>query len=707
MAGDGNPAPAPVGFASPDGGGSSNPSMPVNGGSSKPPGSGGYTPPMPGAGGSAQPPPGAAYGQPMPANGGSSKPPGSGGYTPPMPGAGGSAQPPGGGGFTPPMPGGGGFTPPMPGAGGNPQPPAPGGFTPPGPGMTPPGPGGNFPGPGGMPGRFGGGDTASTDGNSKLRIAPFFTAAFDPENKEFFTLELPPGTTGTKIHGILQHYTYPEFAPKKKYKLERLGFRSAIDPKAGRLYVAVATPTPSARERLELDSAVRSFDRVSVVGDVAVYDLAPIREGKVAEGEELKPIATIPFVKQSIHGLELSDDGKSLYVLTTHPAGAGKKPASAVVVVDTEQNKETKRQALTDLPARDMVKSGDGKSLFILGDTDPKTKQAGVLLFDLASFNSARTATVLRDGIGTIDLAPLADGGAVVTVLTGTAASTGPGGGMNPGGPGAGGPINPIAPGGPGMGGPGGGRTGMGGPGGRPGGGGAQPQYEFRLHLIDASGVEREMDLGTGTHAANGGYVKFDAANKKMFVSSWHAPGVDVYEVTDSGAANGVKLKNSIKTAKRAPVGGHFLISPESKYLVFQNGNVIDTDDVGGAKTADSVSGGQPFPGRPGGGFVPPGQPAAGGFVPPAGGGNAPPGGGGAGRPPRKPPVGPGGPPMGPVPGGVPMGPVPGGVPMIPVPAPGGVPTPPAPGGAPMPPAPGGAPMPATPMPGAPMPEAP
>ena len=193
------------------------------------------------------------------------------------------------------------------------------------------------------------------------------------------------------------------------------------------------------------------------------------------------------------------------------------------------------------------------------------------------------------------------------------------------------------------------------------------------------------MDLGAGIHSANGGYVRFDQTGKKLFVSSWHGSGLDVYDVTDASSANGLKLKASIRTVRKGTVGGHFILSPDSQFVVFNDGLVVEVDKLG--STLPKQGGGAPG-GVPGMGF-PGGAPGIG-F----------PGGALAGSSPYLAGVGPGIPP---VPGAPPM---PGGVnPGVPMPGVPGKPTPPAGVPAPGP----GVGVPGKPMPGgvAPMPAAP
>ena len=136
--------------------------------------------------------------------------------------------------------------------------------------------------------------------------------------------------------------------------------------------------------------------------------------------------------------------------------------------------------------------------------------------------------------------------------------------------------------------------------------------------------------------------MEFSSDGKTLFVSGHPAAsgsyarqgqpaqpaGLDVYEVTDADAPNGVKKKASIRTAGGLQIGGHFLMSPDSDFLVFHTGVVVETANVGGNNGEGTVGGGlggPPGPGAAGGAFPP--QPGAGGVQPPpgaAGGGLSP-----------------------------------------------------------------------------------
>jgi hypothetical protein len=572
-------------------------------------------------------------------------PPGGAGPFGPIPGMGGIPGPPGPGG----MPG-------VPNAGmpvaGVPMPPGPGGVQmPPGAGgvQMPPGaagqPGGAGAGPGAVagPGGFTGTDFA--DGNIKAKLDPFFSAAFDTEKKEVIALE--PRTVGARMQGTLRRYSYPDFRDLGKLKMASVGFRCALDAKNELLYVALATNP----DKVLIEAAT---DRASALGTVVVFDLKQARDGKGADGKDLtdiKSVGTFGLPQSRIHGLEVSGDGKTLYVLATN---ASTKKVS-LMALDTATKKDAKPPiALTD-PVRDLVSGGDDRTLIVIEELKPM-KGSRVLVYDTNAWGRPLKTLPMRDG-PTLDVAPLAGGGMMVSVLPLNATPAGVAAG--PGAPG--GPVGPMGPGGPGGRPDGVGPGGPGGPapGGGPGGGGGEGSgAKFQQVLVSDDGGNRDMDLGAGARAANGGYVEFDPTGKKLYVGSWRSAGLDVYEVTDPSSANGVKLKTSMRTAKREPVRGNFMVSPDGDFLLFQNGLVLDTKNLGGtAPPAPAAAGLESGPGM--GGV--PGAP-----MPPAGmGAGMPPAGvpmpGGPGRPPPaggmpgEMPGGPGKPPAGMPPAGGPM----------------------------------------------------
>ncbi len=304
---------------------------PTNPGIATPPGMGISQPPLnPGMppGGIAQPPlnPGNPAGPPMPMNPG---------VNPPM--------------FQP-MPMNPGFNP------GNNNPPFQPGGNPvgpgPGPGMQP-----GF-GPGGQPGFGPGNDPnaapagVNADGNSRIVIPSFFTAAFDEQNNAFYTITFRQDKGRTL--GLLRAYEYPTFAKQGSYKIPHLGTRAVVDSTKRLLYVATSNnPTGTV--------AQQQFDLAVATGDVHVFDLNMLKSGGVPDEGELKPVATITIGKP-IRGLELSPDGSALFVATSSQLGG--KVKSYLYKIDTG----TRKQALSkeNKPIWEMRKSADGKNLLVL-----------------------------------------------------------------------------------------------------------------------------------------------------------------------------------------------------------------------------------------------------------------------------------------------------------------------------------------------------
>jgi hypothetical protein len=143
------------------------------------------------------------------------------------------------------------------------------------------------------------------------------------------------------------------------------------------------------------------------------------------------------------------------------------------------------------------------------------------------------------------------------------------------------------------------------------------------IDIIELSGQVNPAVKAVTNTQSNNGYVGVTPNGKHLVVSSHHpnqhGGGMDVYETsTDS---MGEKKISSMKKAGDLPVGGTFLISPESDFVVFNTGAVLKLDELG---TTGSGDGGNPFPPPPGGGIgVPPGGNP---FPPPPGGGMGAPG---------------------------------------------------------------------------------
>jgi predicted Zn finger-like uncharacterized protein len=460
------------------------------------------------------------------------------------------------------------------------------------------------------------------------KVSPFMAGAFDPDKKEFVAVGTRTDKGGV-TRGTIQRYSLPGFKSVKTVHIPAAATRAVLDPKKGLLYVATAPGSGVPAQAVDREK----FDRGAHVGDVAVYDLAAVRAAE--EKSDIKPVATVT-VGRVIRDLALSDDGKSLYVLSTTatPPTAKQLPKARVDLVDTGEKKVSKTKDLPD-PAWQMFRSADGKKLYVTGRPSGDAAPS-LTVVDPATLALAPSVPLPRAGV--YDAAPAKDGRIVLTV---------------------------------------------------PGGGGA-----FGLEVVEPSGQTGPAVKATVNPASNNGYVGVTPDGKYLVVSSHHpmqaGPGVDVYEATDTSM--GERKVASFKKAGADAVGGTFLVAPEGNVVVFHKGEVVNLDDLGSTPAGPGPGpvppGGGIVPVPPGGGIVP--VPPGGGIgqpgfppmpVPPGGGVNpVPPGGGLPGVPPRPNPGQPGRPPVNPLPPGKIDVPPNGGVPPLRPPGvPGG--RPPGPGG--------------------------
>lgn len=467
------------------------------------------------------------------------------------------------------------------------------------PGPGPAGPEGGRPGPGVAQPGFAPGTEITGKLNNKL--PPFFAGAFDTEKKELIVVGIR--AVGARQAGTLQRFSYPDFRSQGTVNIPSVGTRAAIDPAKGLLYVTTAGAlNPAAL-------AMGQFDKPVFLGDVAVYDLAQLRNRKPDEKGDFKPAAVIT-VNKMIRDIALSNDGKSLFVLTSTTVQG--RPQSQLTQFDTTDRKVVKSKALT-APAWEMVRSPEGDKLYITGmasNVPNLTPPIVVIdtngLTDLPSLAPSRTVVSLAVG---------KDGRVLTSCLPAL-----PAGGFG----------NPA----------------LGPPGGGPGG---QPPA-CELSVLDATGKTGEALRPGTTGVSNNGYVEVTPDGKYLVVSTHHpnmfGGGLDVYETSDKFL--GDKPIASMKKAGDSYVGGAFLIAPDSDYVVFYNGAVLKLDDLGGAPNGPpGVAGPGPMPG-----VAPPGPPGVNpmpGAMPPGPEGPRP----GPGPMPEGPgPMPPGGKPM---PGGRPL----------------------------------------------------
>ena len=134
------------------------------------------------------------------------------------------------------------------------------------------------------------------------KVLPFWTAVVLPETKELITCSIRDAGAA-KPSGVLRRYGYPDFKLKATYQLPLPVNRMVADEKSGRLYCA----TVNVYDKEFLESEL-----TFAAGDIQVYSLNKIIDGKLADLENLKPVSTIP-IGARISGLEISPKDSLLY----------------------------------------------------------------------------------------------------------------------------------------------------------------------------------------------------------------------------------------------------------------------------------------------------------------------------------------------------------------------------------------------------------
>ncbi|MFO0796799.1 MAG: hypothetical protein U0804_04930 [Gemmataceae bacterium] len=382
-----------------------------------------------------------------------------------------------------------------------------------------------------------------------MQIDPFFAIAFDVDKSEVFTVSMQ-AVSASKATYKLNRYSYPDFAPKGDWKISQLGVRAALDTAGGKLYLATAPLSPA--------TLAQKGDRVAGAGDILVYDLAGIRDKKVAERTELKSVAAVA-TGAPVRGLDVSPDGKVLTVLTSR-APVGGKGKAMLRQYDTADLKKVIKDKELPNAAWNLSRTADGKSLLVT--EDPRAASQALLVCDPATLEP-RPLSLPR---GTTDVAVGPDGKMVAAA-------------------------------------------------------GASGGQAGELVVIAAAAAPKKL-LATAGRKNQNGYARFTPDGKKLLVASHgmeqqnFAPGLDVYEVADPADPASYKKAGTIRSAGMQYVGGYFHVSPDGERVVIQlTGAVLETakltEHVGGPEPAGlDGNGGQPGPGR--GGFAPPGQPGPG-----------------------------------------------------------------------------------------------
>ncbi|QEL20338.1 zinc finger domain-containing protein [Limnoglobus roseus] len=369
-------------------------------------------------------------------------------------------------------------------------------------------------------------------GSLKLagRIDPFISAVMFPDRQEAFTVALRPGS---RTAGELRRYEYPGFKLKNTYLLPFAGTFAAGSDKTNRLAI-----TTLARVDGYADG-----ERSIVVGDVQLFDLKPIFDGKTQQREELKPLTTLTQPANTrLVGLEISPDGDTVYYLGL---AKGTTPAKPFRVKLTRADTATgKVQGSLDLPepAWRTRLSADGSKLFAAevplnaAGSPMHTRSTNIVTVDLARWHVERTDQVAA---GTaFDFVPLSSDSLVASVI-------------------------PI-------------------------GGGTS----YALWSLQQPAQATSLDT-PGQQPLSHGYIARTPDGKRFVTSSvgrFGQPVVEVYDVSDWKAGTGFTKVASARVAKvidqpgepGVNLGHNFELTPDGQYAIFcDTGAVVDLSAAG------------------------------------------------------------------------------------------------------------------------------
>jgi WD40 repeat protein len=115
----------------------------------------------------------------------------------------------------------------------------------------------------------------------------------------------------TLPNGVLKHYSYPDLLPLGTYYLPDTGARAVLDNKNKRLYAFVT----------RLQAGVAPPDYKFGPGDLHLYDVKDILDGKAEGGRKLTPLRTVKLDLR-VSDLAVNAEGTALYYLGVKRDGA-------------------------------------------------------------------------------------------------------------------------------------------------------------------------------------------------------------------------------------------------------------------------------------------------------------------------------------------------------------------------------------------------
>ena len=352
------------------------------------------------------------------------------------------------------------------------------------------------------------------------KVLPFWASVVLPEKKELIALSVRD--SATKPAGVLRRDSYPDFKLKATYQLPLPVNRVVADEKTGRLYGATVNVYDRGFSERELTFAP---------GDIQIFDLNRITDGKLAELEDLKPLATIP-IGTRISGLEISPKDSALFVSAVTMAKDKAKTVSKgrLYKIDTDKQRVAGEIDSPD-PVWSIRLSPDGGKLFAGGmplspGGSPLVGFARPTSIDVIDTTTWKRAKSLPLPAGPVEIA-LA-GPRVLGLV--------------------------------------------------------QSKAEPSLLAVDEVGDVADL-TPRGDVMAGARYIRTSADGKRLLLSSGGtgANTVHYYDVVLAAPPRLAKVASG-NMLEGSPLGGHFVLSPDGKYALFNTGLVIDLEKTAGGK---------------------------------------------------------------------------------------------------------------------------
>ncbi|HEY2786193.1 MAG TPA: hypothetical protein VGJ05_14600 [Fimbriiglobus sp.] len=348
-------------------------------------------------------------------------------------------------------------------------------------------------------------------------LRPFWAAVFLPDKGEVLTVGPRLLATFGRGGGVLRRYSLPDFQLKGTYPMPRAATRAVFDNATSTLYCTTLTSTRA-------DNTIRDSEQVVAFGEVEAYDLGPVFDGTSTEKSDLKPHFVIPFASAKLTGLEASADRKWLFTVKTVPLGSATNPRgwkASLVRIDVARRKVLDPIELPT-PVFQMVLAPDRKMLFLA--EIPGAEGVGIAdAVDVASWSISHNV-VLSDSLRDVSISR--DGSRLVCGVQ-------------------------------------------------------SKETQQIVSARTAGGDVVEFDPAKDPDRV-AGYVAVSSNGRRIVASARAAEGIDIYDVQDLGRKDGVRLMARGKEAAgsaRTPLGGHFYLSPDGRFALFQVGAVVDVEN--------------------------------------------------------------------------------------------------------------------------------